>query len=80
MMNRPDTDRAERVVAMREDFQRMMAKRYEETIEKLTDCKVLAFLSEAHVGPDITIKIFFIDQPLDGFGALGVIDGGKAQE
>lgn len=80
MMDSPDTNRAERVVAMREDFQRMMAKRYEETIEQLTDRKVLAFLSEAHVGPDITMKIFFIDQPPDGFGVLGVIDGGKAQE
>lgn len=71
MMDSPDADRAERVVAMREDLQRMMAKALQ-TIEHLTDHKVLAFLSEAHVAPDITMEIFFIDQPLDGFGALGV--------
>jgi uncharacterized protein YbcI len=79
MMDSPYTDRAERVVAMREDPQRMMAKRYEETIEQLTDRKV-AFLSEVHLAPDITLEIFFIDHTLDGFGALAVIDGSKAQK
>jgi len=64
----------ERVVAMREDFQRVMARRYEETIEGLTARKVLAFLSQAHVEPDITMEIFFVDAPLEGFGALEITD------
>jgi hypothetical protein len=34
---------------------------------------VLAFLSQAHVEPDITMEIFFVDRPLDGFGAVEVI-------
>jgi Na+-translocating membrane potential-generating system (MpsC) len=58
---------------MREDFQRVMATRYKETIEVLTERKVLAFLSQAHVEPDITMEIFFVDRPLDGFGAVEVI-------
>lgn len=76
MMDSPDPDRTERVVAMREDFQRMMAERYRATIEQLTGRTVLAFLSQAHVEPDITMEVFFIDRPLDGFGAVEMIDGG----
>ena len=69
-----DSGAPQRVVAMREDFQRMMAVRYKQTIEELTGRKVVAFLSQAHVEPDITMEIFFIDRPLDGFGALELID------
>ena len=36
--------------------------------------KVLAFLSQAHVEPDITMEIFFVDRPLDGFGALELVE------
>ena len=39
-----DSGEPERVVDMREDFQRVMAERYKETIENLTDRKVVAFL------------------------------------
>src|SRR6266480_3551731 len=64
----------DRVIAMREDFQRVMSKRYQDTIEELTGCKVLAFLSQAHVEPDITMEIFFVDGPLEGFGAVEVTE------
>ena len=60
----------QRVVAMRENFQQMMAERYKTMIEQLTQRKVLAFLSQAHVEPDLTLEVFFIDRPLDGFGAF----------
>ena len=62
------------VVAMREDFQRVMATRYKELIEELTGRKVVAFLSQAHVDPDITLEMFFVDRPLDGFGAVEVTE------
>lgn len=65
-----DSGEPDRVVDMRHEFQGMMAKRYTETIEQLTGRKVLAFLSQAHVEPDITMEIFFIDKPLDSSGAL----------
>jgi len=65
----------ERVVAMRHDFQSMIASRYKDTIEQLTGRKVLAFLSQAHVEPDLTIEIFFIDRPIiETFGAVEVIE------
>jgi uncharacterized protein YbcI len=69
-----------RVVAMREEFQGMMAKRYTEAIEELTDRKVMAFMSQAHVEPDITLEVFFIDRPLEGFGAFEFVDGGNESQ
>jgi uncharacterized protein YbcI len=71
-----DSGQPSRVVAMREEFQAVMAERYTATIEKLTGRKVVAFLSQAHVDPDITIEIFFVDGPLPGFGAVEVTDAG----
>jgi uncharacterized protein YbcI len=64
----------ERVIAMREHFQTVMADRYKQVIERLTGCKVVAFLSQAHVDPDITMEIFFVDRPLRSFGALELVD------
>jgi uncharacterized protein YbcI len=69
-----DSGEPGRVVAMREDFQRVMADRYRETIKTLTGCEVVAFLSQAHVEPDITIEIFFVDRPLPGFGAVEITE------
>ena len=69
-----DSGQPDRVIAMREDFQRVMAQRYRETIQELTGRKVLAFLSQAHVEPDITMEIFFVDGPLAGFGAVEVTE------
>ncbi|HEY4827878.1 MAG TPA: hypothetical protein VIH85_13970 [Solirubrobacteraceae bacterium] len=42
----------------------------------LADREVLAFLSQAHVEPDITLEVFFVDRPLKSFGAVDVIDRG----
>ncbi len=66
----------ERVLEMRRDFQRMMKVRYSEMIEELTGRKVLAFLSQAHVEPDLAIEMFLMDGPLAGFGALELVDPG----
>ena len=64
----------DRVLEMRRDFQRMMKERYTAMIQELTGRTVLAFLSQAHVEPDLTIEIFLMDGPLAGFGALELVD------
>jgi uncharacterized protein YbcI len=64
----------ERVLEMRRDFQRMMKVRYSEMIEELTGRKVLAFLSQAHVEPDLTVEMFLMDGPVSGFGALELVE------
>jgi len=69
-----DEGEPDKVLTMRRDFQRMMGLRYKDMIETLTGRKVVAFLSQTHVDPDITMEIFFIDKPLDGFGALELIE------
>jgi uncharacterized protein YbcI len=69
-----DSGNPDRIVDMRHEFQHMMTRQFTETIERLTGRKVLAFLSQAHVDPDITIEIFFVDAPLEGFGAVEIID------
>jgi uncharacterized protein YbcI len=68
-----DSGRPERVVDMRHEFQHMMTQRFTDTIEELTGRKVLAFLSQAHVDPDLTLEVFFVDAPLEGFGAVEVV-------
>jgi uncharacterized protein YbcI len=69
-----DSGQPGRVVAMREDFQRVMEERYRQKVRELTGRKVVAFLSQAHVEPDITIQMFFVDGALPGFGAVEVAD------
>ncbi len=69
-----DSGQPGRVVAMREEFQSVMAARYKDTIEELTGRKVAAFLSQAHVEPDITVEMFFVDGPLPGFGSLELVE------
>jgi uncharacterized protein YbcI len=64
----------DRVLAMRRDFQQLMKARYSEMIQELTGRKVLAFLSQAHIEPDLTIEMFLMDGPVPGFGALEVLD------
>jgi uncharacterized protein YbcI len=69
-----ESGQPDRVVEMRHDFQRVMTDRYKHTIEELTGRSVRAFLSQAHVDPDITMEIFFLDQPLESFGAAEIIN------
>jgi uncharacterized protein YbcI len=68
-----DSGNPDRVVDMRHEFQRLMTARYTEAIEELTGRQVVAFLSQAHLDPDVTMEIFFIDEPLRGFGAAEFI-------
>lgn len=69
-----DSGQPGRVVEMREEFQAMMAERYKHTIKALTGRNVVAFISQAHVEPDITVEMFFVDGPLPGFGTVEITD------
>jgi uncharacterized protein YbcI len=64
---------AAEVVTMRHEFQKLMAERYKEMITELTGREVVAFLSQAHLEPDLTLEVFFVDGPLEGFGSLEVV-------
>jgi uncharacterized protein YbcI len=69
-----ESGESDRVLEMRRDFQRLMQARYSGMIEELTGRRVLAFLSQAHVEPDLTIEMFLMDGPVPGFGALELVD------
>jgi len=60
----------DQVLEMRRDFQKMMGLRYKEIVEELSGRRVTAFLSQAHIEPDLTLEIFLLDTPLEGFGAV----------
>jgi uncharacterized protein YbcI len=49
---------------MRSAFQDAVAERFTSTIEQLTDRRVVAFMSQAHIAPDLTIEVFFLDRPV----------------
>jgi uncharacterized protein YbcI len=68
-----DSGQENEVVEMRHNFQKMMGERYKGVIEDLTGRKVVAFLSQAHVEPDITLEVCMLDEAVAGFGALEVV-------
>jgi uncharacterized protein YbcI len=47
-----------------------MEAKYREAVEGITGRKVVAFLSQAHLEPDLTLEIFFLDRPMTGAAAL----------
>ena len=60
----------ERIIELRQEFQRLMKSRYSAMVEQLTGRKVLAFLSQVHLDPDLTVEIFSLDAPPPGFQGL----------
>ena len=58
----------QRVVELRQDFQVLMESSYKEQVKRITGAKVIAFLSQAHVEPDLTIEMFLMDRPLRASG------------
>ena len=69
-----------RVLEMRREYERLMKTRYSEMIEELTGRKVLAFLSQTHLEPDLTVEMFLMDRPLTESGALEVTPSDPATE
>lgn len=63
-----------RVVEMRRNFQDVMENQYRQLVSELTGRTVIAFLSQAHLEPDITVEMFFVDGPLPGFGAAEILE------
>lgn len=49
------------VIALRADFDNIMADRYKQVIIRATGRNVLALLSQSHVDPDITVETAFLD-------------------
>jgi uncharacterized protein YbcI len=54
------------VLGMRQKFQRTMRADLVGEIERITGRKVVAFMSDNHVEPDLAAELFFLDAPVDG--------------
>lgn len=64
------------VLGMRRKFQRTMRTDLVGEIERITGRKVVAFMSDNHVEPDLAAELFFLDASIDG--EEGGNDGGLA--
>ena len=60
---------------MREDFQARHGQSATSRPSKSSPAaRCSRSLSQAHVEPDITMEIFFVDGPLGGFGAVEITE------
>ena len=56
------------VVEMRRSFQQTMRQELSDAVERLTERKVIAFMSDSHLEPDYSVEIFILEpeQSSDG--------------
>jgi uncharacterized protein YbcI len=54
----------ESVLDVRKRYQHAMRDQMVHAVEDLTDCKVVAFMSDNNVDPDMTAELFVLDRPL----------------
>jgi uncharacterized protein YbcI len=52
--------RAERVIRLRHDYQIVMRERLVEIVERELDRKVIAFMSQNHIDPDLAVEVFVL--------------------
>jgi uncharacterized protein YbcI len=57
-------DEGDAVLTMRRLSQRAMADEMKTAIERVTHRKVIAFMSDNHLDPDMAIEVFILDPPL----------------
>jgi uncharacterized protein YbcI len=60
-----DNGSSDEVIELRRAFQHAIAPRLISAVEKITGCRVHAFLSDHHVRPDVAIETFVLAQPGD---------------
>jgi uncharacterized protein YbcI len=65
-----DRGRADTVREVRSAFQDAVAERFTSAVESLTGRRVVAFMSQAHVDPDLAIEVFFLDRSLSENGSV----------
>ena len=52
---------SERVLEVRHDYQRTMRKELIAIVERQLDRKVVAFMSQNHIDPDLAVEIFVLE-------------------
>jgi uncharacterized protein YbcI len=54
------TGKGDRVLQLRHDFQLVMRDELVEAVEHALDRKVIAFMSQNHIDPDLAVEIFIL--------------------
>jgi len=54
---------ADRVMQLRHDYQRVMRDDLVEVVEREVDRKVIAFMSQNHINPDLGVEVFVLEAP-----------------
>ena len=65
-----DRGKSDTVREMRSAFQDAVADRFTSAVEEATGHRVVAFMSQAHIHPDLAIEVFFLDSALPANGSL----------
>jgi uncharacterized protein YbcI len=60
-----DTGRSERVLQLRHDYQMIMRDDLVRIVERQLQRKVIAFMSQNHLDPDLAVEVFVLE-PADG--------------
>ena len=58
------------VVEMRRSFQQTMRQELSAAVERITERKVIAFMSDSHLEPDYSIEVFVLAPESDGGAAV----------
>jgi uncharacterized protein YbcI len=56
-----ENGRADRVIQLRHDYQLVMRDELVEIVERELDRKVIAFMSQNHVDPDLAVEVFVLE-------------------
>jgi uncharacterized protein YbcI len=56
-----ENGKADRVLAVRHDFQMVMREELVATVERTLDRKVVAFMSDNHLDPDLSVEVFILE-------------------
>jgi uncharacterized protein YbcI len=60
-----ESGRAERVLQLRHEFQMAMREDLIELVEGATERKVVAFMSQNHIDPDLAVEVFVLEPTAD---------------
>ncbi len=63
-----DSGKEQRVLQIRHDFQMVMRDELVKAVEKATGRKVIAFMSQNHIDPDLAAEIFVLEPEKKGDG------------
>jgi uncharacterized protein YbcI len=55
------TGKADRVLELRHDFQMVMRDELVEAVEEALGRKVIAFMSQNHIDPDLAVEVFILE-------------------